>query len=201
MDYARHPLADECSWHRCQSCKGADIATLANAHFVDCDITGTSAAVTAWDAGTQKRAVAHPTNYAHLEAETVDVLDDGVATTGVITSGALVPVLTGTLHVGLNYESTVKPTKLDLEGMGLILHKKLTKAIVSFYNTLKGKVGTNTSGNLETISFDTALFTGIKEVPINGGYEREGDLIIKQDEPLPMVCRGVILNLGAHNAE
>jgi hypothetical protein len=178
------------------------VATLANAHFVDSDINGsTSAAVTDWDNSTyseQKRAIAHPTNWAHIEGQTVDVLDDGVATTGTITSGALVPVLTGTLHIGLNFESTVKPSKLDLEGMGLVITKKITKAIVSFFNTLMGKVGT-ASGNMETVSFGSTLFTGIKPVPINGGYEREGDIIILQDKPLPMITRGLVLDLGAHN--
>jgi hypothetical protein len=180
------------------------VATLANAHFVDSDINGsTSAAVPAWDTTTyseQKRAIAHPTNYAHLEGQTVDVLQDGVVSTdATITSGAVVPALTGTTnHVGLNYISTLKPSKLDLEGMGLILTKKITKAIVSFYNTLKGKVGPST-GSLETVSFGTTLFTGIKEVPLNDGYDREGDVIVRQDEPLPMITRGMVLDLGAHN--
>jgi len=173
--------------------------TLANAHFVDSDINkSTSAAVTAWDAGTQKRAIAHPEDYAHLEGETVDVLDDGVATTGEIDGGALDPVLTGTLHVGFNYISTLKPSKLDLEQMGLILIKKLTKAIVSFYNTLSGKVSTKTS-DYEVVPFGTTLFSGIKEVPLEGGYTREGDIIVVQDEPLPMTCRGFILNCGVHD--
>jgi len=173
--------------------------TLANAHFVDSDINkSTSAAVTAWDAGTQKRAIAHPEDYAHLEGETVDVLDDGVATTGEIDGGALDPVLTGTLHVGFNYISTLKPSKLDLEQMGLILIKKLTKAIVSFYNTLSGKVSTKTS-DYEVVPFGTTLFSGIKEVPLEGGYTREGDIIVVQDEPLPMTCRGLILNCGVHD--
>ena len=175
------------------------MATLANSHHVDCDITGTSAAVVAWDAGTQKRAIAHPEDYSHIEGETVDIVQDGVVSDdGVITSGAVVPSLTGTTnHVGLHYTATLKPSKLDLEQMGMMLTKIITKAIVSFYNTLKGKVGTKT-GNMETVAFGTALFTGIKEVPINGGYEREGDIIIEQDEPMPCTVRGIILNTGAH---
>ena len=177
------------------------MATLSNCHFVDSDITGTSAAVTAWDAGTQKRAIAHPTDHAHLEGENVDVLDDGVVVTGSsIVSGDVSPAITGTTHAGFNYVSTLKPSKLNLEQMGLILTKNITKAIVSFHNSLEGKVGT-ASGNMETISFGTDLFTGIKEVPINGGYEREGDIIVQQDKPLPCTCRGIILNLGAHFKE
>jgi hypothetical protein len=52
---------------------------------------------------------------------------------------------------------------------------------------------------MEVVSFGTDLFTGIKEVSVYGGYEREGDLLVKQDEPLPMTCRGVIIDLGAHD--
>ena len=178
------------------------MATLANAHFVDSDITGTTAAVTAWDTtlpSVQKRAVAHPENRYHLEGQTVDVLDDGVVVTGsTIALGVVSPVLAaGTNHVGLNYVSTVKPSKLDLEGMGLILVKKITKAIVSFYNTLMGKVTAN--GNTETIAFGTTLFTGIKEVPMADGYTREADITVTQDQPLPLVCRGLVMNIGAHD--
>ena len=177
------------------------MATLANAHFVDSDITGTTAAVTAWDTtspSVQKRAVAHPENRYHLEGQTVDVLDDGVVVTGsTIASGIVSPAISGTTHAGLNYVSTVKPSKLDLEGMGLILVKKITKAIVSFYNTLMGKVTAN--GNTETIAFGSTLFTDIKEVPMQDGYTREADITITQDQPLPLVCRGLVMNIGAHD--
>ena len=146
----------------------------------------------------QSRTVSHPEDYAHLEGEYVDVLDDSVVVSGSsIVSGDVSPAITGTTHAGLNYVSTLKPTKLDFEKMGMILTKVITKAIVSFYNTVKGKVGTS-STNMETISFDADLFNGIKEVPINGGYEREGDIQVQQDEPLPMTCRGIILNAGVH---
>ncbi len=101
-------------------------------------------------------------------------------------------------HVGLGFTSTIKPSKLDIERMGIILTKKITKAIVSFYQTLKGKVGDSTT-TLETVSFDTTLFTGIKEVPLNDGYDRDADIVIIQDEPLPMTCRGLVLDVGAHN--
>ena len=82
--------------------------------------------------------------------------------------------------------------------MGLILTKKLTKAIVSFYNTLSGKVSTKTS-DYEVVPFGTTLFSGVKEVPLEGGYTREGDIIILQDKPLPLTCRGLILDAGIHN--
>lgn len=158
--------------------------------------------VTTTDGLTQDRTTAHPTNWAHLEGQTVQVLDDGVAVTGQsIASGVLNPGgLSGTLHVGLGYTSTVKPSKLDIQGMGLILTKKITQAIVSFYNTLRGKYGLNTTA-LYDVSTDTALFSGIKELPFRGQYEREGDIIVQQTEPLPMTCRGLIIDAGIHEVK
>lgn len=179
------------------------MATLSAAHFVDSDITETaSAANSDWTSGTgataQARASAYPEDRAHLNTETVQILDDGVVVADQTVSGGAVTGISGTYHIGLAYTSTVKPTKLDIEGMGLILTKRLTKAIVSFYNTLEGKIGT-ASAKMETVSFGTELFSGEKEVPLQAGYEREGDIIILQDEPVPCTVRGLVLDLGVHN--
>ena len=51
---------------------------------------------------------------------------------------------------------------------------------------------------MATVSFGTTLFDGIKEVPMADGYDRSGDIIIQQDEPLPMIVRGIVLDVGAH---
>ncbi len=177
------------------------MATLSAAHFVDSDITGTASGTGSWTSATpnqQDRTTAHPTDRVHLEAETVQVLQDGVVTANqTVSSGAL--TLTGSVnHAGLKYISTVKPSKIDLDGLGLVITKNITKAIVSFFNTLKGEVGTKPD-KLETVSFGTTLFSGVKEVPVDGSYERQGDIIVRQDEPLPMICRGIILDLGGHD--
>ena len=177
------------------------MTTLANAHFVDSDITETasgSPTFTTTTYSTQNRTVAHPQDRAHLNGQTVDILDDGVVVADQVVTGGVVSGIAGTYHIGLNYKSTLIPSKLDVQGMGLILTKKITKAIVSFFETLKGKVGTSTS-NLEAVAFGTTLFDGTKEVPLKSGYEREGDIIVIQDEPLPMLCRGLVLDLGVTN--
>ena len=179
------------------------MGTLSASHFVDSDINGgTSASVAAWTSGTgataQSRATTFPTDRTHLNGQTVDILDDGVVVADQVVTGGAVSGIAGTYHIGLNYVSTVKPSKLDIEGMGIILTKKITKAIVSFYQTLKGKVGVE-STDMETVDFGTTLFDGVKEVPMADGYDRAGDIIIQQDEPLPMICRGLVLDVGVHN--
>ena len=177
------------------------MATLANAHFVDCDITETASGVTDWSSGTgataQERTTAFPTDRAHLNAEIVQILDDGVVAADQTVAGGVVTGIAGTYHIGLAYTSTVKPSKLDIEGMGIILTKKITKAIVSFYNTLKGKVGVLSTA-MATVAFGTTLYSGVKEVPMADGYDRDADIIIQQDEPLPMICRGIVLDTGVH---
>ncbi len=178
------------------------MATLANSHFVDSDITEGTSGSDSWTSGSgataQARTTTFPQDRSHLNGETVQILDDGVVVADQTVASGVVSGIAGTYHIGLAYTSTLKPSKLDLEGMGIILTKVITKAIVSFYNTLKGKVG-NSVSNLETVSFDTTLFTGIKEVPFDGGYERSGDILVIQDEPLPCTVRGMVLDLGAHN--
>ena len=179
------------------------MATLAASHFVDSDITETASATNAdWTSGSgataQARATTYPEDRAHLNGQTVDILDDGVVVADQVVTGGVVSGISGTYHIGLNYISTVKPSKLDIEGMGIILTKKITKAIVSFFQTLKGKVGVE-DDTFETVSFGTTLFDGIKEVPLNDGYGRSGDIIIVQDAPLPCTVRGIVLDVGAHN--
>jgi len=172
--------------------------TLSAAHFVDSDITETASGSDSWTSTGQARTTAYPANRLHLEGETVQILDDGIlASTQVITAGVLPSAIAGTYHIGLAYTSTLKPSKLDIEGFGLALTKKITKAIISFYNTVMGKYGVAAT-SLYTIPFSTTLFSGIKEVPLNSGYEREGDIVVVQDQPFPMVCRGLFLDAGVY---
>jgi len=160
------------------------------------DVNGTPAEITSTI--TQDRTTAHPQARHHLEGQSVSIVADGAVGSAQTVSNGSVTLSGSVNHAGLNYTSTLKPSKLDLENMGLIWIKNITKCIASFYNTSEGKVGTDLTGELETVSFDAGLFEGIKEIPVYGGYEREGDIYIIQDQPLPMTARGMIMNLGVH---
>jgi hypothetical protein len=87
-----------------------------------------------------------------LEAETVQVLGDGAYLGTEAVSGGSVALDDDTTvnHVGLAFDSTLKPMKIDLERMGIALTKKIVDAIISFYNTLGGRYG-NTTSNLYPI--------------------------------------------------
>ena len=160
-----------------------------DAYFVDCGITDTSASTTISGLG-------------HLVGETVAVLGDGIDLgTFTVSAGGTITLLAAvtTAQVGLAYTSTLKPSKLDIEGMGIALTKKITRAIISFFETLGGEFGANTS-NMDSVPYeDTSLFTGTVVVPFEGGYEREGDIIIRQTQPMPMTTRGLVLPLGVYD--
>lgn len=173
------------------------MATKANAYFVDCGLSYSGAATTTLS------------GLEHLEGETVQVVSEGIylgeytVSSGVVTLSQSVTAA----FAGTGYTSTLKPSKLDMRSLGIALTKKITKCIISFYNTLGAKFGPSESA-LDTISFRKTgdamddspdLFTGIKELTFAGSYEREGDIIIQQDQPLPATIRGVVLNAGLYD--
>lgn len=168
-----------------------------DAYFVDCGITYDGVSTTTI------------TGLGHLEGETVQVQGNGANLGTYTVSGGAITLTSAvtSAKIGLYYPTSVKPTKLDIGGLGISTTKKISKAIISFYRTLGGRCGSDSS-NMETITFRTgadhlgsppSLFTGIKEISFPGGYEREGNIIIEQKEPLPMTVLGIALDLGVEN--
>ena len=183
-------------------------ATLADAHYVDCDILADTRATWDDDRG-QVRDLYYPGSWSHLEGETVAVVGDGAYLgTEAVSSGVVaLDDDTTTNHVGLIYTSTLQPSKLDLEQMGIAWIKKIVMAIVSFYQTLGGKAG-DSSEDLTPIIFrdrddefgsSHGLTTETLELPLDTDYEREGNFTIVQDQPLPMTVRGIILPIGVYD--
>ena len=170
------------------------VSELAFAHYVDCDIKYRT--VTPWDdSRSQERGLWYPSDYSHLEGEEVQIVADGVVGTSEdVTSGAVDGDTGVDNHVGLAYTSTLIPSKIDIESMGIAINKKIITAIISFYNTSRGEYGV-----AEFYTLSPTYATGIQEVPVNAGYEREGNITIKQASPCPMTIRGVILPVGAYN--
>ena len=177
-------------------------ADLEDACFVDCGVT--------YDSTTASSVIS---DLSHLEGETVHVFADGLLFSASTVDGGLVGVVSSStdaltevnvVHIGIPYYSTIKPMKLDLGGLGLAPQKKVTEGTLSFYQTIGGDYGTSTS-NMYPINYSaegestTELFTGDITMPFDGGYTRQGDVIIIQDEPLPMTLLSLTLDIGAHN--
>ena len=110
-------------------------------------------------------------------------------------------------HVGLQYNSTLIPSKLDMEEMGIALTKNIVTAIISFYNTLGGEYGDTATNLWQIVTRDRedafgsppTLFTDIKECPFDADYEREGNICIRQTTACPMTVRGIILVVGVYD--
>lgn len=161
--------------------------------FVDCGKTVTPAGTAV-------------TGLLHLAGRTVDVLADGsverdkvVSATGTLTLDNEATVA----QVGLPFTTTVKPMRIDTDpilGNSQGLVKQVRNLVLRFLDTLGCKYGDGKGAYENVIFRDTddamddspALFTGDKEVQFPGEFETEGDIVVKQDQPLPMTLLAIV---------
>jgi hypothetical protein len=145
-------------------------------------------------------AVTEITGLDHLEDETVVVTSGGAFVgTFIVSSGSITlnsPLTT--YQVGKNYDSTLKPMDLDIQGTGLATTKRINRIAVNLIDTIGGTIGPDVD-HMEDIPTGTAPFTGFKEISIPGGYSRDTDITIKQNLPLPMTVLSITYDLGASN--
>ena len=141
----------------------------------------------------------------YLEGQTVQVLADGAAHPDrVVTSGAITLQRSASVvQVGLGFPSLLKTTRIDAgagDGTSQGKTKRITKAVIRFYNTLGAKAGPNETV-LDSIEFRSGsdlmdqappLFTGDKLLDWSGGYDFDGYLTVKQDQPLPMTVIAIM---------
>lgn len=152
-------------------------------------------------------AVASVTGLSHLEGETVDIvtpsLDSPISYSvypqEVVTSGSVTldgPTSTH-IQVGLHYTPTFTTLRPEVSmhngGTSQGRKKRWVEVFVRLYETL------GISINDDEMPFRTAndpmdapvpLFTGDKRVLVSGGWNREGQLTITQNQPLPSTILG-----------
>ena len=105
-------------------------------------------------------------------------------------------------HVGLAYDSLLKTLRVDVgsqEGTAQGKTKRISDVTIRLYRTVGLLVGSSET-ELDRVPFrdssmamDTAvpLFTGDKDVEFKGGYEHEGQIVVKQNQALPMTVIGI----------
>ena len=141
----------------------------------------------------------------HLEGETVQILADGaVLPEQVVVNGTITletPV--SNVNYGLGYVSEIETMRLEAgsaNGTSQSKIKRINKVAIRFFETLGAKVGPN-ANKLDIIHFrstsdpmDSAppRFTGDKERPWDSGYETEGRILIRQEQPLPMTILAIM---------
>ena len=149
----------------------------------------------------QSRALWYPSDWSHLEGETVQVLGDGayLGTEEVVSGEVDLDDNTTVNHVGLAYTSYLQPMKPD----GEVYIKDIGEVLLQLNTTLGGKYGEELTRLWEIIFRDrddefgdsSALFTGYKRLDYDGQYSRKGDIWIVQDIPLPMIVLGIIMKM------
>jgi len=169
------------------------------------DVDGTSG-FTAWTSGgTVKKVVLSVSGLSHLEGETVSILGDGgQQPDATVSSGAItMSQYVNEVQVGLSYTSDLKTLRLHNPGGKRGLQgrtKRIHKCVVRVYNTIGFKAGKDVD-TLEEIKFRDSddplgqppdLYTGDKDVWFPEGYDTQGQVLIRQDAPLPLTVLAII---------
>jgi len=152
--------------------------------------------------GTVSTATTSVSGLTHLEGETVKiVINDAVFPDATVASGAItISVPTGwtnvAIQVGLGYTSTLKTMRIEAgsqAGKAQGLRKRWNEVMVRLLDTTGVKI------NGDQLPFRTSstpmgsgigLFTGDKRVT-NLGWDRDGIIEIKQEQPLPLTVLGI----------
>lgn len=143
----------------------------------------------------------------HLEGCEVAVCVDGKVHPNRTVTGGAITLQDGEagnkIHVGLPYTCKVRLMKLDPgsnEGTTQTKRKRIVKVNLRFLETIGCRIGPDVD-HLQTVSFNTAdqkmgvaitPFTGDKTSVFQGGYSREGSILIVHDQPLPFTLLAVV---------
>jgi hypothetical protein len=124
--------------------------------------------------------------------------------TRVVTGGAISLQVAGSkIHAGLAAPAVLQTMRLEAgagDGTAQGKTKRITKAVIRFLATLGAKAGADES-QLDEIQFrkpsdpmgqPPALFTGDQMVEWPNGYDFDGYLMVKQDQPLPMTVVAIM---------
>lgn len=150
--------------------------------------------------GYAQQVVISVSGLTHLEGETVQILADGATHPDKVVdeSGAItLDRYANKIHVGLGYQSKLKPMRLTPPGV----KKAAFKAVIRVYDSLGCKIG-RSEDTLKVITFragddpmDSAppLFTGDKTKILTHAWDTDGDILIVQDQPLPLNIAALIV--------
>lgn len=179
----------------------ADTADQEDAFYVDCGLTYSGSATSTLS------------GLWHLEGQTVKVwTNKGVHPDEVVSSGQITLDYEVTAaSVGLGYTWRLKPMRLEAgaqAGTAQAQIKRVDKVWVRFYRSLSAKVGrSETSGQFVEISFrdgqsDTGtapqLFSGDKEIPFSGDYDRDAPVLLFGNDPTPVTILCLVIRMNTN---
>ena len=144
----------------------------------------------------------------HLEGQSVSILANGATHPNkTVSSGSITLDRAVTkAHIGLGFDSTLQTMRVDAggtEGTAQGKIKRIHDITLRLFRTVGIQVG-STESEIDRIPFrssadsmDTALsmFTGDKEVEFRGGFDNDGFIVVKQNQPLPTTILAIFPRL------
>jgi hypothetical protein len=153
-----------------------------------------SVATTYW-----ARAVTELTGLDHLEGKTISILADGnVLPQKVVVDGTVdLEKSYAKVHAGLPYTSLIELLDIDIEELGVQTYSKrksVSEVDVSYVNSRGGFLANDIDSTFYEIvqrkvsdaDYPIPLQTGRKRIAINPQTETVGNLVFKQEDPLPI---------------
>ena len=149
----------------------------------------------------------------HLEGEIVQILVDGATHPDrTVTNGKITLERSGNIvHVGQHYDSTIKTLRMEAGAADGVAQGKIMRihaVTVRFTDTVGASLGPDIS-DLDRITFrdssmsmDQAvpLFTGDKEIAFPSGYDNNAQIVVQQDQPLPMTITAIMRRSNTFDA-
>jgi len=157
--------------------------------------------------GTAKRVEKDFSGLDHLEGEEVAVLADGLALANeTISSGGIgLDSYYNVVHVGLPVTAKLKPMRIEggaQFGTAQGQNKRIDKLVVRFHETIGCKWGPEDDDDkLEEVLFGDSpeLYSGDMEAPFTGDYETDGNIVLVNDQPLPMTVLCIVARVTTHD--
>jgi hypothetical protein len=172
----------------------------------DANIDGT--AFTAYDsAGEVRKGVTTITGLAHLEGESVSIVGNGAVFPAKTVASGQVTVSSpvSEAYVGKGFSGVIKPSRPEFgtpTGTSQGRKKRANQVLVRLLSTAGITINGDTlpfRKSSDLMGQSNAEFTGVKKV-MNLGWDRDGFVEIRQDQPLDFHVVAIImdLNVGEH---
>lgn len=166
-----------------------------DAYFVDCGLSYSGAPAT------------HFSGLDHLEGKTVSILADGCVRPQQVVVGGAVTLTdpASTVHVGLPYVATIETLDLSIAQTEFIAKQKLVNMVTALVQETAGLMAGADVDHL--IPFRTphptnygqsvVLLTDQAQIRIQSSWSKGGNVVIQQQNPLPVTILALIPNCTA----
>lgn len=167
--------------------------------IVPADLRGV--ATTAW-----AKALKTFSNVNHLEGKAVSILADGNVVSGLSVAGGIVtlPRHAAVVHIGLPYVSDLETLNINVTGQETLLDKnKMVSSVTLVVDESRGIFAGSDAGHLfevksrayEDYNDPATLKSEVVEIRITNDWDGQGNVFVRQTDPLPLTILGIIPEL------